>query len=802
MLTLTLFYTCLLIKAISVGLEVNYFILTQARYILELYPTNTSDSGKAMTPISHFTYMHPPPAALQGKAATKVDVGVSRGHAELDVHGLKTLDSTLGNSGASRKVPALALKKAMPFSTTVDDGSIVHLDNEWLYDYPEFLLTPHLPDDATKQSRSLIKQLNVSEHTGLPTAGPGIHPEPDIIEQQLQPYVCEPERQFKFASTMYQTITFVAQVPKQPHRKPQSKGNEKPSAKQHTNRQLWKYKLSCARSARSAKKRFIWLPCANSETALLCWMASVEGERIPMALFFDRHWKYKNHLWDDTTRQSNNWQTELHLSFYTLIEHADSSTPVNGTEFPTPITFSFSSRSKKMIAHAAMGFRFDGDFFDRYWTCHFIQHIPNAEPLESNSIKWDFDFHEDGRGRYSEKHWWQRKVLEIHLVNRMLAEITSGFTKVIQEVRKELNLGKEDLPSLSLAFLNMVNGDTRHLSMQLWPEIQFILRALDDELTSTLGTLNKWKTREGDRGKEQPRWTPNDERKYRGYINKFQAQTERKIWDLEISRNNTHALLETITSKQEQIRNEQERKRNEIEARHEGNIRLFTYVTVIFLPLGFATSLYSMSGPPQYLWLISLVESSAAAFAVTIFLVVCTRLLLPHKDNMPAILKALPGVIINKSGTAVKSGWRRLLAFNLHIDSLHDARREGWLSRSEQDAPDTADKPRGESHPKPTGWMRFIFLEIPARRVSIAISQLKDGTPSAGAAVLHIILGALSSILYVVARAFQVLLSMSYGYVRNIVRIVGKSFLEAHFEITTLSNVISMGSVALLLAPL
>lgn len=732
----------------SVGFEISYIILTQARHILN---PNTASASLQNANRSFFTCIPPPSAALQIKGAIKGESEASRDHAERDML-LKILGSTVGNAGSSGKMPALTLKKTMPFSSTVDDGSIVHLDNEWLYDYPKFLLTPKLPD-ATKLMRLLSEQ--ASDNSRRPTLGPGTH-ELGVIEQQLQPYVSNPNRRFEIASED-STRTFVAQIPKQKHRKHQAKRTDKPSAIWWTNSDLWEYKLSDERSDRTAKKRFIWLPRANSQTALLCWMASVESERIPMALFFDRHWRYESHLWDDTTRQSNTWQTELHLSFYTVV-----AAEIEGDEgFPTPITFAFSGASRKKIAHAAMGFRFDGDFFDRYWTCHFIQHMPD---IESDSIEWDFLFDPDGSGRYNEKHWWQRKVLEIYLLHRILSEIIRGSKKVLEQVREELKLEEKNLSNLSLAFLNTVNKKTHPSSKDRWPDIQIILRAIDDELTSALGILRKWQSREEDRGKEQPRWTRNDERKYRGYINTFRAQTDRQIWDLEMSRDDAHMLLETITTKQEQLRTESE-------ARHEGNIRNFTYVTVIFLPLGFATSLYSMNGPPQYLWLISLVESSAAAFAVTLFLVLCMRLLLHYKvpDKVRAAMREGWTRLLFFMG----EGWTRLLLFNLDVNSLRAARRDSWLSRSQSSPPNEDGKP-DEPHPKPTGWMSFIFLQIPARRVSIAISQLKDGKQSLGAAALHVILGALSSLIYVVARAFQVLPSLSYGYVRSIVRISGK----------------------------
>lgn len=68
-----------------------------------------------------------------------------------------------------------------------------------------------------------------------------------------------------------------------------------------------------------------------------------------------------------------------------------------------------------------------------------------------------------------------------------------------------------------------------------------------------------------------------------------------------------------------------EKLRDDLEVSREGNIRYFTYVTGIFLPLGFATGLHSMNGPPQYEWIIPLVKYSMVAFRATIALLLCAR---------------------------------------------------------------------------------------------------------------------------------------------------------------------------------
>ncbi|KKY32525.1 putative mg2+ transporter zinc transport protein [Diaporthe ampelina] len=482
--------------------------------------------------------------------------------------------------------------------------------------------------------------------------------------------------------------------------------------------------LTSPRTAQQAKKRFLWLPHANAETALLCWAASPEQERAAISLFFDRHSKYEKYVWDDTTMVLNTWKTELHLSFYVLV---DTSTPRH-VGLPPPTADLLPGELRREIRRASMSFRFDGDFFDRYWTCHFVEHVPN----KLHQVEWSLPF--DASGKNVDKQWWQRKVLELFLLNDILCEVDDGAMEVLSQVRKELGVEES-----SLSF-SILDSEAYSSSKDNWHRFEQILHAVEEDLTSILNTLQKWTSRERDRGQEKPRWTRSDERKYRGAINKYRGATERQIRDLGMHRDTIRKLKDTLATSRQKIRDDRELHRNE-------NIRYFTYVTVIFLPLGFAASFYSMNGAPENDLLSSLIKFAAGAFAVTVALLASAKTLFLAVDVLVGPLRRMR----SKAGLAIEKYSR-------------STREESWLMMHRVKPGESDEQGKGSPPPPPSRakasgqehiahddvnhrslspilfWPAYIFIEIPARRVLVAIFELKSGSLSPQA-IAHIIAG-------------------------------------------------------------
>ncbi|KAG6361447.1 hypothetical protein INS49_009674 [Diaporthe citri] len=508
----------------------------------------------------------------------------------------RALAQLLGADGRlDRKRTSMVMKKSMPFNNMIDASSITTLDEEWLYNYPDFLLTKNIDLHQQLKSafaKSFDQYRLVDEYSS-------------VIVKALASLNGRLSENFPFSHFKLDWAMdgLVASLPKQKSRR-RKRGKRDFGAfisylpGPNPNEELWDT-ISEARSAIKAKKRFLWLPLrSDPQTALLCWLATTEAEKPAMSLFFDRHAEYENHLWDDTTMVLNVWQTELHMSFWVIYEKRQPLCP----GLPHPIIAPWPRGSEKELRRASMSFRFDGDFFDRYWTCHFIQYVPGVSRIV-RGVPGD-----PGANLRQDKQFWQRKVLELQLLQHMLGLILVASNKILNVIETELGLKKGNL------IFSVLTTEAYSLSEDRWQIYEELLQKAEEDITSSLSTLSKWATREVDRGQERPRWTRNDERKYRGYINKLRNQTERQRWDLENCRDKMCKLRETLITRRDNVR-------ADLEANREQNIRYFTYVTVIFLPLGFASSFYSMNGAPSNDLIVSLAKFAAAAFAVTAILV-------------------------------------------------------------------------------------------------------------------------------------------------------------------------------------
>lgn len=224
----------------------------------------------------------------------------------------RALTDVFGGEGRlDRKHTSMVMKRSMPFNNMIDVSSITTSDEEWLYNYPDFLLTKDI---------DLRHELKLLFDNDSKRYKPVYESVSSIIDKALDSLGETAPEKFSFAAVQgapYVQQGLVASLPKQKIRR-QKRGNKGFGTyfanlmTPNLNERLWS-SLRQARYAINAKKRFVWLPQrSNSQTALVCWLPSTEAEKSALSLFFDRHAGYENHVWDDTTMVTNAWQTELH----------------------------------------------------------------------------------------------------------------------------------------------------------------------------------------------------------------------------------------------------------------------------------------------------------------------------------------------------------------------------------------------------------------------------------------------------------------------------------------------------------
>lgn len=695
------------------GFEIHHILLTHARKINNTFhkvaPHNASRLQRSTTgpPIDKNNTTH----SILTEILTSLTMQPKR--QRINEQGQQNPGIALTQLGIATGLDtrrSLTMKKLIPFNNLIDVSSINALEDEWLYSYPQFL---------TIESVELGRYADSSKDAAGGLSG-----------QELEPQRAPPPSKGSNPPPLQlslKTATFIADTPKQKHLGKREKRELESMIPEKLNNYELRDKFKVPRTATKAKKRFLWLPRADDDTASLCQVVSPEPERSALFLFFDRHSRYEKYVWDDTTMVVNAWQTEIHLSFYELV---DAARPTN-LGLPPLSKDPFPGASKRELRRASMGFRFDGDFFDRYWTCHYIEHTDNPQ----KNLGWDFPF--ESSAEHAQKQWWQRKVLELHLLHRILRSATLSSLRILNEVRNEL--GVRD----STISFSILDSDAYFSTKENWQRFEYILQAIDEDLTAVLRTLEKWDRREAERGQEKPRWTRNDERKYRGIISKLQGSTEREMRDLESHRNNIRKLKETLTTSRQKIRDDRELHRNE-------NIRYFTYVTVIFLPLGFASSFYSMNGAPQYNLMISLIKFSIAAFAVTVGLLASAKVIFGAVD---VILMPLRNLRKQAELTLEKSSRTKRKESILHGNPNEEAAVELEQEQPPKARTDESTEDHGQvSQSRRSAqvvssssnwfwfWSTYIFFEVPGLRVLIAFGALEKGDLSASA-VVDIVLG-------------------------------------------------------------
>ncbi|KAL4908417.1 hypothetical protein BDW74DRAFT_188455 [Aspergillus multicolor] len=458
-----------------------------------------------------------------------------------------------------------SLKRQNPHGRLVDLSNIVDVPEEWLYKYPDFL---GFEPPKLKEAESIIRDGRLL--LGNEKSDPG------TIAKAMENGDDSEDR--------YAFVEDVRKSGKQ-HKRGGLPKTTKFEARTFKN--LWDC-LEKPRHALQAKKRFIYLRSIDPVRAMICCIASPESERLNLAQFFDRQGKSKPYIYDDTTVALNLWVTEVFFQFFHKGE--------DGQKAPGQVAAVFGklkpSGRSICLTGTFTGFRIVGDFFDRYWTCHYID----------NEIGNGIDDHT--RFVYNETDdWQQRKVLELIILSRILQKVCTSTEEILREVESKPSpkheSGYED------AYDNLEDRSPENLR-----ECERVLLLLKKNLISLREVIDQWNVRESSQGRERPRWTRRDEQKYRKPIKQRRAALEGHVRDVRAKEIHIEFLLGRVTSAQEAIRSKKSLKQAE-------NITLFTYATMFFLPAGLAVSIFSMNGIPSHTVVGWMILTAAVALVIT-----------------------------------------------------------------------------------------------------------------------------------------------------------------------------------------
>lgn len=603
----------------------------------------------------------------------------------------------------------LALKKAIPFSNTIDSHSIVEIEDEWLFNYPQFLNSEkdeNISMDKTLDSLkdpegTWLSSIDVADMRRKYSSHNSEYSRSDNQSKASSHYSSSSITHGSSSISSYYS-SFIATETSISLGAPgdcglwvleKGKGPDNGLVFHVGSFEFVWERISRPRTVVKAKKRLVcWAGQVTDldselEAALLCCAASKGDERKNMLQFFERHFRHGNFMFDYCDLAYNNWETELHLGFFVL---RDTPEPLSGNSARN--FESFPGVQGKHILRGSAGFRFHGDAFGRYWTHHIFLNGDSA--VESNDGVFD-PFLSD-----SEWATFQRKVFELSAFSFVLDCVRFRTEQILAEVKSELGI-KSGAFSWSIPSM-----DTYSSWSKLWEGSAPLLQALADDLISAQDIISQWEAREGDRGQERPRWTLNDERKYRAPITRGQRRLNLRKKAIQDLRDDLESLQEACTARLANAR-------EELSFRSSQNIASFTYVTIVFLPLGFAASVFSMNGYPDAGWVASMVVIAVVALTITATALANAKLLLGVADQFSKDARKLTGTVFQSSliGQQQKQRDEHVQASTEVNKSSHGERKGG-------------DPRQSHTTRHVLFWMAYLLIELPARRVALACRAL------------------------------------------------------------------------------
>ncbi|KAF5719491.1 Mg2+ transporter like zinc transport [Fusarium mundagurra] len=506
----------------------------------------------------------------------------------------------------------LLMKRSQPFNNVVYQENIVELSDEWLYNKPSFF-------------GNFLTEQSVAPPMGSDQGSPlrsGTNADLDGFTNE------ESWRHNDWKGKADGDI--VIDIPKSKKTKTTSKNPRIyfTYVLLHTVGEVKKI-MERERTQEKAKKRFWYFRSSTLDPEGMCLHSfNAPSSSLPLSFsifanepdqFMKRHLSSKSFL-EDTVPVLNSWITELQLSCFTLMDR------VSGVERNFEI-YQFPAFANgdigKSLCMSMMSFRFEGDFFDRYWTCHFLETTPRKDIIDSD-VRYRVNCilqrhpnaaHPNEGPRLSEadrqkEPWRQRRCLELLLFDSIISQMHKQAQEILEEAKRVIkNKGSHDnSPCIHDDPNKMRYRDFRGANTR-YQKVQEILQALEGDLVWNLSKVDLWLNREKERQTERPRWTLNDESRYRGVIAKLSSSNTRRIQDLRYIRTDISNYNDSITTKLEMIR-------AGIDQRRAHDTQVFTYVTVVFLPLGFATGVFSMSEAPTNRTLYSMIATAAVVFVV------------------------------------------------------------------------------------------------------------------------------------------------------------------------------------------
>lgn len=458
---------------------------------------------------------------------------------------------------------------------------------DWMYHYPNFMHQEELDIDVAERLKDLVSVESLA---------------PAVSNWRASKQFNIPERwRFPFHPSLMDSGT------KKRLSNSRSSTQREIEIRDYFDRtDFWK-RLLRARTPKESKKRLIELPSQDRESVMICWLTIPEEESDPFLEFFRRHESSESFFGERAHWMANFWETEFHLGFHELVEVENGSA---------------GALLRHEIHPVALSFRFVGDLRDQFWTCHFFSSVKDGfhgfieEYYGSGDSK--YKVHADRQG--------QRKVLELSYVEKALSAAKRSVNKILSAFEKDLNAPEtRDAATQSSA----ISQDYSSVYLEIGRKISNVLQQLD----ATFNAIEQWEKREETRG-FRSRWSKKDESTYGEKLRDLTTQCKVSVQQLRVQHGRLREQQRAADQGHNSLMSYKQLQEARASTQLAADVRVFTYVTIIFLPLTFSSSLFSMAGAPQGSTIFVMIPTTVIALTVTVIVLANMKILHRHWNSL------------------------------------------------------------------------------------------------------------------------------------------------------------------------
>ena len=357
-----------------------------------------------------------------------------------------------------------------------------------------------------------------------------------------------------------------------------------------------------------AKKRLVELSSEDKDGASLYKLSSPAEEQPFLSDFFRRNDNLESFFGERADLTANLWETELHLGFYQLLDATGSQSRDHSRDMPSLSQ----NKRRRTVAPVALSFRFVGDLRNRLWSCLFL----SSETIGFKGLVQNYYNSFETKSELYEKQG-QRKNLELFYVERILHEMVTSVNEILNEFKDEL---AESPKSQNFDFIHHYSGLRFHL------DASEILQDVLQKLDLSIKVIEDWEKRDDTRGLRS-RWSLKDDARYGKTLNHLTQRCKKHLRDLRMQHNQLGEQRKDADKWYSNLMSYKQLQEAHASTRLAEDVRLFTYVTIIFLPLSFSSSLFSMSDTPRAKTLAIMGPTTVIALALTILLLANMNLL-------------------------------------------------------------------------------------------------------------------------------------------------------------------------------